>query len=43
MTVGNRKKIEINEIYSIDEDAKETLAGEDQEDAGYRSKTNGSV
>ena len=22
---GNRKKIEINEIYSIDEDAKETL------------------
>lgn len=37
------KKIEINEIYSIDEDAKGNLAGEDQEDAGYRSKTNGSV
>ena len=40
---GNRKKVETNENYSIDEDAKEILQEKKQEDAGYRSKTNGSV
>ena len=37
------KKIEINENYSIDDDAKGNLAGEKQEDAGYRSKPTGNV